>query len=187
MKTKIKKVVGNNDGFTLIEILIALVVIGVLAAISISGYVHMQSTAATGGITNNIEKLETIADQYATMNSGSFTGISAAAMQTDGLLPNGWKTSGNEAIPPNTSTVSGYYITTGALGTGNSAYDIGFSGIGNSITNNMVHSICLDFENKIDGFMYNGAVTQITTGGTNCNAIPLNNTAITGTFYLGFE
>ena len=187
MKTKIKKAVVNNDGFTLIEILIALVVIGVLAAISINGYIHMQSTAATGGIVNNIQKFETISEQYATMNSGSFSSISAGVLLSDGLLPKGWTATSAEAEPPNTATVSAYYITTGALGLNESSYDIGFTGNGNGITDNMVHTICLDFENKIDGFMYNGAVTQITTGGTNCNAIPLDNTAITGTFYLGFE
>ena len=181
-----KRKLNNQDGFTLIEILIALVIIGVLAAISIGGYVHMQSTAATGGIVNNIQKLETIADQYAAMNSGSFSGIDAAALQNDGLLPQGWTTSGNEAEPPNQSTVSVYYITTGVLSLG-SSYDIGILGTGNGVTDSMVYSVCVDFENKIDGFMYNGSVTQITTGGTNCNVIPTDNKAITSPFYLGFE
>lgn len=183
MENKLK----NEDGFTLIEILVALIVVGLLAAVSIGGYIHMQSTAATGGIVSNIQKFETKTKQYAFMNSGSFTGLSAAALQSDGLLPKGWTTSSDEAVPPNTSTISAYYITTGALGLNESSFDIGFAGNGNSVTDTMVHAICLDFENKIDGFMYNGSVTQITTGGTNCNAIPLDNTAITGTFYLGFE
>ena len=184
-----KRKINNQDGFTLIEILIAFVLIGIMAAIGVSVYMHANSTAATGGIVSNIQKFETVADQYASMNSGTYTGMDAQALQSDALLPNGWTVEGGgvEAVPPNTSTVAGYFITTGALGTGNSAYDIGFSGTGNGVTDIMVHSICLDFENKIDAFEYNGGVTTVTTGGTNCNVIPTDNKAITGAFWLGFE
>ena len=182
-----EKKFNNESGFTLIEILVAVVVIGLLAAISIKALIGVQKTAATGGIVSNIQKFKAISEQYASMNSGSMNGINAQNLQSDNLLPKGWTTSGPEAVPPNTATVAAYYITTGALGLNESSYDVGFAGNGNSITDSMVHTICNDFENKIDGFMYNGAVTQITTGGTNCNAIPLDNAAITGIFYLGFE
>jgi hypothetical protein len=148
---------------------------------------NAKSAAVTGGIVNNINKIETISKQYAFMNSGSLSGISSSALQQDNLLPKGWTTSGDEAVPPNTATVSAYYITTGALGLNESAYDVGFTGNGNSITDTMAHTICNDFENKIDGFMYNGSVVQVTTGGTNCNAIPLDSNPINGVFYLGFE
>ena len=181
-----KKTFNNESGFTLIEILIAIIVVGLLAAVSIKGLMGMRSTAATGGIVSNIQKFKMIVNQYSSMNSGSLSGISAAALQSDSLLPKGWVANGNEAEPPNQTFVSAYYITTGQLGL-NEAYDVGLVGNGNSITDNMVHTICNDFENKLDGFMFNGSVTQIVTGGTNCNAIPLDNSSITAPFYLGFE
>ena len=182
METKLK----NEDGFTLIEILIALIVIGIMAALAITGYSNMRSAAITGGIVNNVQKFETIAEQYTAMNSGSFSGISAQALQQDGLLPKGWIANSNEAEPPNQASVSAYYINTGALGL-SEAYDVGFAGNGNSITDSMVHTICNDFANKIDGFGYNGTVIAIQTGGTDCNAIPSDNNPITGIFTLGFE
>lgn len=184
-----RKILNNQDGFTLIELLLAIVVAAVLAAIAISGYMHVQSTAATAGIVNNIQKFETIADQYSAMNSGSFVGMNAQALQNDGLLPSGWTiVSGGWVNPPNQSTVTQYGISSGWLGLG-SSYDIGFYGNGNSITDAMVHSICLDFENKITGFRYNGTVTSVTTGGADCSVIPTDNNPISSTagFILGFE
>ena len=182
-----KRKINNQDGFTLIELLLAIVVAAVLAAIAISGYMHVQSTAATAGIVNNIQKFETIADQYSAMNSGSFNGISATTLQNDGLLPQGWTNNGNgQAYPPNQSTVSVYYIGTGWTGLG-ASYDVGFYGNGNTITNNMVYAICNDFENKITGFQYNGTTTKVTTGGANCGVIPTNNTPINAPFFLAFQ
>jgi prepilin-type N-terminal cleavage/methylation domain-containing protein len=178
----------KQEGFTLIEILIALIVIGALAAAGIGGYYMVFGATDTASIVQNVQKLKVMADQYASMNSGTFNGITAASMQQDGLLPAGWTIYGGQwANPPNQSRVWGYYINQNVLGL-NEAFDIGFQGTNNDITNNIAKNICNDFEDQITGFQYNGTVYSITTGGTNCNNIPANSsTAPNDQLILGFE
>ena len=174
----------NDGGFTLVELLVTITIIIVLAAMGLYVYYGVFGKAYVGGITNNIEQLENAAQLYAESNGGSFAGISAATMQADGDLPPNWSiASDGGAVPPNTSVVSEYYVFA-ALMPGDS-FDIGF--FGSSLTDNEVRSICIAFENKIVGFRWNTANYSVSTGGTNCNAIPADNNVIEATFWLGFE
>lgn len=175
----------SNAGFTLMELIITLTVILVLSAMGLYVYYGVIGKADTGGIVNNVNQLKKVSQIYAEDAGGSFSGISAAALQADGILPPNWSVSGSEAIPPDASTVSGYYITQGADGITGDSFDIGF--MGTQITNNIVKSVCIGFENQIAGFGYNGSAYPVSTGGTNCAVIPSNNTYINQPFYLGFE
>lgn len=175
----------NNGGFTLIELLVTITVILVLSAMGLYIYYGVIGKSYVGGITNNVTQLENTAQIYAQSNGGSFTGISAQAMQADGDLPPNWSASGSSAVPPNSSIVSSYYITQGADGITGDSFDVGFTG--SQITDNEVRSVCIAFENKIIEFGYNGTAYPVSTGGTNCSAIPASNSYITQPFYLGFE
>ena len=175
----------NDRGFTLIELLVTITVILALSAMGLYIYYGVIGKSYVGGITDNVGQLENVAQIYAQSNGGSFTGISAAAMQADGDLPPNWSVSGASAVPPNSGIVSGYYITQGADGMTGDSFDIGFTG--SQITNNEVRSVCIAFENKIIEFGFNGQAYPVSTGGTNCAAIPVNNSYITQPFYLGFE
>ena len=175
----------NDNGFTLIEILVAVTILVILAAAGLKVYYGVFGKADVGAIVNNVNQLETVANEYVMSNGGSFTGISASAMQADGDLPKNWSVNSGLATPPNQSIVSGYYITQGADGITGDSFDIGFQGP--QITYTEVNNICVAFENKIIEFGYNGSAYPISTGGTNCAAIPIDNTVITQAFYLGFE
>ena len=175
----------NNEGFTLMELIITMTIILVLSAMGLYVYYGVIGKSVTSGIINNVNQLKSVSEMYAEDAGGSFSGISAANMQADGILPPNWSVSGNQAIPPNASTVSGYYITQGADGITGDSFDIGF--MGTQITNNIVKSVCIGFENQIAAFGYNGTPYPVSASGTNCNAIPANNTLITQPFYLGFE
>lgn len=175
----------KNDGFTLIEILVAVTLLVILAAAGLKVYYGVFGKGDVGAITDNVNQLETVVQDYAMSTGGSFAGISAATMQADGDLPPNWTVNGALATPPNSTIVSGYYITQAADGMTGDAFDIGFTGP--QITDNEVRNICVAFENKIIEFGYNGSAYPVSTGGTNCTAIPANNVNITAPFYLGFE
>ncbi|MDA8273569.1 MAG: type II secretion system protein [Deltaproteobacteria bacterium] len=175
----------SNRGFTLIELIITLTVILILSAMGLYVYYGVIGKADTGGIVNNVNQLKNVSQIYAEDTGGSFYGISAAALQADGVLPPNWTVLDNQAIPPDTSIVSAYYIGQGADGMTGDSFDIGF--MGPQITNNIVKSVCIGFENQIAEFGYDGSAYPISTEGTNCNVIPSNNTLITNWFILGFE
>lgn len=175
----------NNKGFTLMELIITLTVILMLSAMGLYVYYGVIGKGVTGGIVNNINQLQTVAQDYAMSNGGSFAGITAANLQADGDLPPNWTVNGVQVIPPSGSIVTGYYFTQGANGMTGDSFDIGF--YGPNLTNNELRSVCYSFENKIIEFGYNGSAYPVTTGGTNCAAIPSNNTYINQPFYLGFE
>lgn len=142
----------SQNGFTLAELIIVMVIIAIIAAASIGIYNGMFGSADVTAITGNISKLKASCEQYASMNGGSYTGISAGALQTDGLLPSSsWNTAANDtATPPNTSLVSSYYIGPAADAAG--SFVIGFTPSSASFPWQAALQICNNFENQIYGY-----------------------------------
>jgi prepilin-type N-terminal cleavage/methylation domain-containing protein len=64
--------VRNQKGFTLIELMIVVVIIGILAAIAIPNFVAMQDRAKEGSTKANMHTLQLAAEDHGVRNDGVY-------------------------------------------------------------------------------------------------------------------
>jgi type IV pilus assembly protein PilA len=108
-----KKTTHSNKGFTLVEIMIVVVIIGLLAAMAIPAFQKVRASSQDKTVLNNARMLSMGADQYY-LENGVSTVVQADLVGSDKYVKN-LQTAANETYP--TGFTQGITITvTGIAG-----------------------------------------------------------------------
>jgi len=78
----------NTKGFTLIELMIVVVIIGILAAIAIPNFISMQDRAREGSVKSNMHTLQLAVEDFAVQNDGTYP-LAADGPAVEAMLPGG--------------------------------------------------------------------------------------------------
>jgi len=76
----------HREGFTLIELMVVIVIIGILATIAIANYVNMKTHAQEAQVKSDVHSVQLAVEDYAVSNEGLY---SAAQADLQPLLPGG--------------------------------------------------------------------------------------------------
>lgn len=116
--------IDSEDGYTLLEVLVVVLIIGILATIAIPSFLNQTSKAVNAAAEELAHTAQVAAEDYATDHNGSYAGMTAASLNQ--YEPSIQLASGNGnayLLSVSNATATGYTVTTASVN-GSSTFSI---------------------------------------------------------------
>ncbi|NCT90869.1 prepilin-type N-terminal cleavage/methylation domain-containing protein [Cellulomonas sp. APG4] len=99
MLARIRKSLDENEkGFTLVELLVVVIIIGILAAIAIPAFLRQRENAWGAQVESDIKNAITAAESHAVENNGEYDTLETAAL-ANGVPAAAWEAAGLTGTP----------------------------------------------------------------------------------------
>jgi prepilin-type N-terminal cleavage/methylation domain-containing protein len=95
----------REDGFSLVELLVVVLIIAILAAISTASFIAQREKAYISDVQSTLRNAAASAEGIATQNEGSYSTVTPATLDSEGL-----RTSGGQTVDVPVATTTAYCI-----------------------------------------------------------------------------